>query len=247
MIKKKQPNMVLSSEELKIDSVRWIDSAGTVQQRAAGPVLFDVGIVDGRPVRKPGRYRGQKNYPGKHWFASSGLHVPFESMLERSALMRIDFALDVVAIAAQPVRISFADGGSAVPDFLAQHRDGTQTVFEVKVARALTAEKVAKFDRSKQVCNLIGWGFEILTECEVVMMDNLELLAGFRNPLYFPVREVRERILSAARTLVTLREGAIASGLPIRDGYAAVYHLAWNREVGLDLTVPISNNSIIAA
>lgn len=246
-MRKKQPKMVLTTTDKTLDRVRWIDSAGTIQQRAADATLLDASIVTGRPVRRPGRYRGQKNYPGKHWFASSQVHIPFESMLERSALMRIDFALDIIAIAAQPVKILFADGGNTVPDFLAEHRDGSQTIFEVKSARALTEEKLAKFAKSKTVCDKVGWGFQVLTECDVITMDNLELLAGYRHPLYLPVREVRDRILAAARKPLTLREGAIASGLPIRNGYAAIYHLAWKRALSLNLTAPITNLSTITA
>jgi hypothetical protein len=78
-------------------------------------------------------------------------------------------------------------------------------------------------------------------------MDNLEFLAGYRHPDYMPARDVRERILSAATGLLTLREGAIVSGLPLRDGHAAVYHLAWKRALALDLTAPICNLPPIAA
>jgi len=246
-MRKKQPKVVATTTDKTIDRVSWIDLTGVRHLRPAGAALFDARIVSGRPVRKPGRWRGQKTYPGKHWFASSGLHISFESMLERSALMRIDFALDVVAIAAQPMRIHFADGGTTVPDFLAEHRNGAQTVFEVKPSHALTAERLACFAESKRVCATVGWGFQILTEADVVLMDNLELLAAYRHPLYTPDREVRDRILDAARTPLTLREGAIASGLPTRRGYAAIYNLAWRRQIALDLTEPITNHTAIAA
>src|ERR1700712_4767371 len=101
----KRQNMLSTITDPTVDHVRWIDLAGVVHERPAHPSLQDADIVSGRPIRKPGRGRGQKNYPGKHWFASSGLHVSFESMLERSALIRIDYATDVIAIAAQPMRI----------------------------------------------------------------------------------------------------------------------------------------------
>jgi hypothetical protein len=117
--------MAFATIDSSVDRIRWIDLAGVTREQPAHPSVADAGIVTGRPVRKPGRWRGQGNYPGKHWFASSGLHVPFESMLERSALIRIDYATDVVAIAAQPMRIYFGTGGYTVPDFLAVHRDGS--------------------------------------------------------------------------------------------------------------------------
>jgi hypothetical protein len=246
-MRKKQPKVVATTTDKTIDRVSWIDLTGVRHLRPASTALFDAGIVSGRPVRKPGRWRGQMTYPGKHWFASSGLHVSFESMLERSALMRIDFALDVVAIAAQPMRIQFADGGTTVPDFLAEHRDGGQTVFEVKPSHALDEDRLARFAESARVCRDIGWGFQILTEADVVVMDNLELLAAYRHPLYIPPAEIQDRVLTAARGPLTLRQGALASGLPIRRGYAAVYNLAWRRQLTLDLTSPITNHTAIAA
>jgi hypothetical protein len=239
--------MDLTTAGLEVDRIRWTDIAGTVQESPAHPSLLEAGIITGRPVRKPNRYRGQKNYPGKHWFASSGLHIPFESMLERSALIRLDFATDVVAIAAQPMRIYFGSGGFVVPDFLAEHPDGSQTVFEVKSSSGLTTETLAKFAKSERVCRSVGWGCQVLTECDVIVMDNLELLAGFRNPAYAPTAEARRRILTAARAPLSLQEGAAASGLPTRTGYASVYHLAWKRALALDLTTPITNLTTIAA
>jgi hypothetical protein len=246
-MRKKQPKVVATTTDKTIDRVSFTHVAGVRHLRPADSALFDAGIIAGRPVRKPGRWRGQMTYPGKHWFASSGLHISFESMLERSALMRIDFALDVVAIAAQPMRIHFADGGTTVPDFLAEYRNGEQTVFEVKPSHALTEERLARFAESKRVCATVGWGFEILTEASVIVMDNLELLAAYRHPLYMPTPEAQARILTAARNPLPLREGAIVSGLPIRRGYAAVYHLAWKRQLDLDLTTPITNRTAIAA
>lgn len=54
------------------------------------------------PVRVPRAYKGQRNFAGSWWFATTHTHVAFESWLERDHLMLLDFAPEVVAVAAQP-------------------------------------------------------------------------------------------------------------------------------------------------
>jgi hypothetical protein len=56
------------------------------------------------PVRVPRAFKGQRNFAGSWWFATTQTHVAFESWLERDHLMLLDFAPDVTAVAAQPVR-----------------------------------------------------------------------------------------------------------------------------------------------
>lgn len=54
------------------------------------------------PVRVPRAFKGQRNFAGSWWLATTQTHVAFESWLERDHLMLLDFAPDVVAVAAQP-------------------------------------------------------------------------------------------------------------------------------------------------
>jgi hypothetical protein len=59
--------------------------------------------LDGcRPVRSFPSYRDQRNYPGLYWSATTGGHIGYESWVERSHLVALDFASEVVAIASQP-------------------------------------------------------------------------------------------------------------------------------------------------
>jgi hypothetical protein len=54
------------------------------------------------PVRTPRAFKGQRNFAGSWWFATTQTRVAFESWLERDHLMLLDFAADVVGVAAQP-------------------------------------------------------------------------------------------------------------------------------------------------
>ena len=65
----------------------------------------------GPPVRSFPSYRGQRNWPGWWWSATSGAHVGYESWLERDQAMSLDFSPDVVAFAAQPFWLFFPVDG----------------------------------------------------------------------------------------------------------------------------------------
>ena len=89
------------------------------------------------PVRGFPSYRGQRNWPGLWWFASTGEHVGYESWVERDRLMVLDADPGVVAVAAQPMWLHWVDGetGRAVrhaPDFFARRADGTGMVIDVR-------------------------------------------------------------------------------------------------------------------
>ena len=62
---------------------------GVVRQRldrcAAAPFELDCS-----PVRNFPSFRGQRNYPGLWWFATTGTHVGHESWVERDQLMALD-------------------------------------------------------------------------------------------------------------------------------------------------------------
>lgn len=83
---------------------------------------WSVAFEHASPVRGFPSHRGQRNWPGLWWFASTGEHVGYESWVERDQLMALDADPDVVAAAAQPMWLHWTDGrsGQAVrhaPDF----------------------------------------------------------------------------------------------------------------------------------
>jgi len=46
------------------------------------------------PVRRFGSFKGQRNFTGSWWFATTGRHVGFESWVERDQVMLLDFDWD---------------------------------------------------------------------------------------------------------------------------------------------------------
>lgn len=51
---------------------------------------------DARPVRAPAAFKGQRNFTGLWWCATTNRHVGFESWCERDHLMCLDFDPKVV-------------------------------------------------------------------------------------------------------------------------------------------------------
>lgn len=72
----------------------WTESTfGKVDAAAVG---------SGRPVRSFPTYKGQRNYPGLLWTATTGSLVGYESLLERDRLWLADFDPAVRQISGQP-------------------------------------------------------------------------------------------------------------------------------------------------
>ena len=57
-------------------------------------------------VRVPRAFKGQTNFAGSWWFATTQAHVAFESWLERDHLMLLDFAPEVVAVEVEVTRLA---------------------------------------------------------------------------------------------------------------------------------------------
>jgi hypothetical protein len=61
-----------------------------------------VALESATSMRRFPSYRGQRNYPGLYYAATSDAHVGFESWLERDEAMALDFAPEIVGFVAQP-------------------------------------------------------------------------------------------------------------------------------------------------
>ena len=99
--------------------------------RCGGAVkpLLERGVRAVPPVRGVPVVSGQRNRPGLWWFASAGGHVGHESWLEWDRLMALDADPGVVAVAAQPMWLDWADFASGralrhAPDCFARRADG---------------------------------------------------------------------------------------------------------------------------
>jgi len=86
------------------------------------------GRIDSGPVR-PFRFeKGLRRFAGWWYFVTTGVHVGFESWLERY-LMLMDFGPAVRTVSSQPFWLCRRDGKDRsrrhAPDFFARKADGT--------------------------------------------------------------------------------------------------------------------------
>lgn len=226
--------------------IDWIDANGAKARSQPLPALLDKELYLARPIRKGGRYRGQRNYHGQHWFAPTGELLWFESMFERSALIRLEFTCDIVALTTQPMKIKLPDGKLRYPDFLALHADGRQVVYDVKPTALITEKVLAQFRATQLICAQVGWEYEVIENCDEVLLANIETLADFRQNYFAPDLATTRRILNALERPLSVADTAEAAGLPTWSaGMAAVYHLAWLGQLTINLTIPLSTRSTV--
>ncbi|WP_324616590.1 TnsA-like heteromeric transposase endonuclease subunit [Ornithinimicrobium avium] len=161
-------------------SLRYCNVAGdevTTTWREARAEL----IVEGLPVRIPPSYRGQGNYPGLFWSATNRRTLVYESLLELDRLWLADFDPTVVGIATQPFQITGSGTGaqpSHVPDVLLVHVDRTVTLVDVKPAEFLDKPAVrAQFDWTRGLCRDKGWGYEVFSGGDPVVLRTIKALA----------------------------------------------------------------------
>jgi len=87
----------------------YVDADG-IESRVVWDQMAGVALEWGRPVRRFPSYRGQRNYPGLYWSATTGGHVGYESWVERDHLIALDFDQSVIGTASQPFWLFWRNG-----------------------------------------------------------------------------------------------------------------------------------------
>lgn len=117
-------------------------------------------------VRRFNARRGQRHLSGRWWSGTDGVHVGYESWLERDHVMALDFDATVVAIASQPFRLSWTtvEGKtrSHVPDYFARRVDGSAVVVDCRPVERRPLRDVAAFEATRQACGLLGWEYRLV-------------------------------------------------------------------------------------
>lgn len=226
--------------------VDWFDSRGKPHTAVAGPSLLDDELYLARPRRTGNRYARQRNYHGLTWVASTAAHVWHESLLERYSLLSVDFNSDIVAVASQPMKMTFPDGTEHYPDFIVLQSNYRQVVYDVKPAHKIRDKVRRQFENTAAACKAVGWGYQVLSDLDPTVRSNIEHLALFRQHYFSPSPGARSRLMDALTEPMTLREAAAAMRHELPNGaLGALKHLAWTGELALDLTTPLSKQSLI--
>lgn len=188
------------------------------------------------PVRAFPSYKGQRNFPGSWWWATTGTHVGFESWLERDHVMLADFDPDVVGLASQPFWLTLSCGGRTrrhAPDFFARRADGTGVVVDVRADERIKDEDAEVFAATAAACGSVGWGYHRVGTVDPVFAANVRWLAGYRHRRNFEAGHAMRltALCVEGRVLAELTEevGERLSVLPV------LFHLLWTGVLRTDL------------
>jgi hypothetical protein len=209
-------------------------------------------VLLGRPVREFRSWQGRRHYSGWYWASTTGAHVVYESRLELARILLADQDRDVVGIAAQPFLLEGLDIGRVrrhVPDLLLAHRDGAVTVVDVKAASRVDDPKVAaQFAWTRAVCERHGFGFEVWTGCDPVLLENVRFLAGYRRQLTIAA-EFADVVMAAATqpTPIAMLEQLLAKTAPPQVIRPVILHLLWRSWLSTDLSRPLDAGTTVSA
>jgi hypothetical protein len=110
--------------------IEYLESTGQ-KVRARLATNWNVRFERIDPVVTFRSYRGQRNFPGLWWAATTGDHVGYQSWLERDHAMMLDFNRQVVAFSSRPFWLCWPGDIQEqrhAPAFFARLQDGTGVV-----------------------------------------------------------------------------------------------------------------------
>jgi hypothetical protein len=215
--------------------VAWLDADGA-WRRAGLAEVATVAFEEASPVRGFASFRGQRNFPGLWWLATTGEHVGYESWLERDQVMVLDADPCVVGVSSQPLWLHWTTDGRAVrhvPDFFVRLADGTAVVLDVRADDQIPPQDAAVFATTAQACALVGWTYRRVGGLDPVLAANLRWLAGYRHPRCLQPQWAAQlqQVFAQPRSLM---KGVVAVGDPIAV-LPVLFHLLWHRRLVGDL------------
>ena len=159
--------------------------------------------------------------------------------------MWLDFEGEFTKLWPQPFVICFPpDVQGAVshsPDFLGATDDGRLTPFDVRPARRIDDRARRQFELTAEVCETLGWPYQVLSGRDEVATGNLEWLKASRHTRCAPPADAVERILATAcdgatraevlATAAPERRSAPTSGLITSPGIDAHHRSQDRREL----------------
>ena len=200
------------------------------------------------PVRRLVQYKGQRNFTGSWWFATTGDHVGFESWVERDNVMLLDFTPAVVGVGSQPfsMMLETADGTRRhVPDYFVREADGSGTVIDVRPDE-LVGDDAIVFDATADACSLVGWRYQRLGTPASVLAENVRWLAGYRHTRCARP-DLRGWAVELAAQPIGLGDLARALGDPVVT-LPSLFHLLWTHDLRAELdSTRLSLNAVVRA
>ncbi|MCX4607724.1 MULTISPECIES: TnsA-like heteromeric transposase endonuclease subunit [Streptomyces] len=193
-------------------------------------------------------FKGQQHYSGTYWSATMGDHVIYESRLELGRLLFADFTPEVRHIVAQPFLLKTAVDGKVrkhIPDYLLLTNDGP-VVVDVKPRHRLQKPEVAfTFAWTQEAVTSRGWQYEVWSEPDPHVLENVRFLAGYRRDWLF------DPDLVAALRATDLDGMSLGNAFRLLPGdprplvKSAMLHLLWSGHVTTMLDRPLSAGHVL--
>lgn len=176
-----------------------------------------------------------------------GRMIPWESLLERDAILHFEYSVPVLRYEGQPMRIKFLHDGVTrlyIPDFGLEVSDVGNLHIEVKPSAKLavggkTAQRMTAITNHYRHTDI---GFRILTENELrrqPRLTNLRLLAYHAGRLHSADRQ------SLVDQLSILPANTIGGAVAVLGDLKDVYRLLADGAYRCDLDCPITPTTII--
>lgn len=102
----------------------------------------------------------------------------------------------------------------------------------------------AAFDVTDRACAVLGWRYAVWDRLEGVVVANQRWLAGYRHPRCYS-EAVAEHLLEVFACPQALMAGAETVGDPLAT-LPVLYHLLWTRRLLADLSLVLSDRTIVA-
>jgi hypothetical protein len=179
------PDAVATALGLSYASGFEVEFVGTDGVERRGPFLrcWDEPFEVALPIRSFPSFKGQKNFTGLYWAATSRSQVGYESWVERDAAMALDFDPAVVGLASQPFRLCWPQRDrqrTHTPDYFARLVNGTGVVIDVRPDDVVDEAAAEVFAVAAQVCAAVGWQFRQVGALDKTYAANLRWLARYR-------------------------------------------------------------------
>ncbi|MFC9659961.1 TnsA-like heteromeric transposase endonuclease subunit [Nocardia sp. NPDC127606] len=216
--------------------------------RRVTPVVATLPLELSPPVRALPAWPGRSSHQGRYWHSRSGHYVKLESRFEAAAVLLIDFQQQLRSLAAQPFWILWPDPSTTArhaPDFFGRDGRGRGWVIDVHPRPRLDRRNREQFQATEALCQRLGWRFVLVDAIDETLRRNVEVLAAYRHPRYAPdpttARALRRIAAEQPICLDDLATRIAAErGLTRSVALSAIYHLAWNRRLHMDLSRPLA-------
>jgi hypothetical protein len=172
--------------------------------------------------------------------------VAFESLIEQDCLYVLDYERDVAFYEEQPLTVDYVWEGKArhyTPDFHVERVQAHELIECKPHSKVDTEENQRKFAAARAWCQANGWIFRVITDQALrtgPRLANIKLLTRYARLEVDPAIALRVTGCLQKDSPLTLEALATqANPADVRQGMAALLHLAFHHQLNLDLTTEV--------